>query len=67
MFSECKCDPTGSISSLCNPEGGQCECKPNVVGRKCDSCAPGTYGFGPQGCKGFLLLILFHPLVFLKV
>ncbi|XP_019880916.2 laminin subunit beta-1 isoform X2 [Aethina tumida] len=47
----CQCDPTGSTSKLCNSTGGYCQCKPNVVGRKCDRCAPGTYGFGPEGCK----------------
>ncbi|XP_043223097.1 laminin subunit beta-1-like [Amphibalanus amphitrite] len=47
---ECGCDPTGSESTLCDPLGGQCRCKPNVVGRRCDQCAPGTYGFGPEGC-----------------
>lgn len=47
----CECDPTGSLSSLCEPLGGSCQCKPNVVGRMCDRCAPGTYGFGPEGCK----------------
>ncbi|XP_046682808.1 laminin subunit beta-1 isoform X2 [Homalodisca vitripennis] len=47
----CSCDPTGSLSSLCDPMGGRCQCKPNVVGRRCDRCAPGTYGFGPEGCK----------------
>ncbi|XP_076033711.1 laminin subunit beta-1 isoform X3 [Oratosquilla oratoria] len=47
----CQCDGTGSKSSLCDSFGGQCECKQNVVGRRCDRCAPGTYDFGPEGCK----------------
>ncbi|XP_065226755.1 laminin subunit beta-1 [Planococcus citri] len=47
----CKCDSTGSQSSICSDIGGYCPCKSNVVGRQCDKCAPGTYGFGPEGCK----------------
>nr|XP_058931108.1 ubiquitin carboxyl-terminal hydrolase 19 isoform X3 [Kogia breviceps] len=47
----CQCDPQGSLSSECNPHGGQCLCKPAVVGRRCDLCAPGYYGFGPTGCQ----------------
>ncbi|KAF5294829.1 hypothetical protein FQA39_LY00313 [Lamprigera yunnana] len=47
----CECDPTGSVSKLCQEYGGNCLCKPNVVGRQCNRCAPGTYGFGPEGCK----------------
>lgn len=47
----CDCDPTGSESSICEPYGGQCQCKPNVSGRKCDVCSPGAYGFGVQGCQ----------------
>ncbi|KAK9751877.1 Laminin EGF domain [Popillia japonica] len=47
----CQCDPTGSVSKLCKEYGGICSCKQNVVGRRCDTCAPGTYGFGPEGCK----------------
>ncbi|MGH0140402.1 UNVERIFIED_CONTAM: hypothetical protein FKN15_011079 [Acipenser sinensis] len=47
----CQCDPQGSISSECNPNGGQCRCRPNMFGRRCEQCAPGTYGFGPGGCK----------------
>ncbi|CAL8260666.1 unnamed protein product [Gadus morhua 'NCC'] len=47
----CNCDPQGAASSLCDVRGGQCRCRPNVIGRRCDQCAPGTYGFGPSGCK----------------
>ncbi|XP_040214842.1 laminin subunit beta-2 [Rana temporaria] len=47
----CNCDPQGSLSSECDPYGGQCRCKPNVIGRRCDQCAPGTHGFGPSGCR----------------
>ena len=46
----CECNPTGSHSLLCENYGGTCPCKQNVVGRRCDRCAPGTYGFGPEGC-----------------
>ncbi|XP_063064024.1 laminin subunit beta-2 [Engraulis encrasicolus] len=46
----CHCDPQGSLNSECERVGGQCQCKPNVIGRRCDQCAPGTYGFGPYGC-----------------
>nr|XP_023021103.1 laminin subunit beta-1 isoform X2 [Leptinotarsa decemlineata] len=47
----CQCDPTGSVSKLCESNGGYCMCKPFVVGRRCDRCAPGTYDFGPEGCR----------------
>ncbi|KAF4789471.1 hypothetical protein TURU_150894 [Turdus rufiventris] len=47
----CQCDPQGSRSSECQVQGGQCECKPHVIGRRCDRCAPGSYGFGPLGCS----------------
>ncbi|KAI7793829.1 laminin subunit beta-2 [Triplophysa rosa] len=46
----CECDPQGSLSTECNKVGGQCHCKPNVIGCKCDKCAPGTFGFGSYGC-----------------
>ncbi|KAM3832403.1 laminin subunit beta-1 [Vipera latastei] len=47
----CQCDPQGALSSVCDPNGGHCQCRPNVVGRRCDKCAPGTFGFGPTGCR----------------
>ncbi|KAJ6668143.1 hypothetical protein lerEdw1_015520 [Lerista edwardsae] len=47
----CQCSPQGSVSSECNPHGGQCQCKPHVMGRRCERCSPGTFGFGPGGCK----------------
>lgn len=47
----CQCDLQGSTSAVCDRLGGQCKCKPNVIGRRCDQCAPGTYGFGPLGCS----------------
>ncbi|KAJ4933887.1 hypothetical protein JOQ06_006696, partial [Pogonophryne albipinna] len=46
----CQCDPQGSLSGECDRVGGQCRCKPNVMGRRCDQCSPGTYGFGVSGC-----------------
>ncbi|EFP06378.1 hypothetical protein CRE_07654 [Caenorhabditis remanei] len=47
----CNSDATGSVSETCTVHGGQCECKPNVVGKRCEQCAIETYGFGPTECK----------------
>uniref|UniRef100_A0A0K0EC03 Laminin subunit beta-1 n=2 Tax=Strongyloides stercoralis TaxID=6248 RepID=A0A0K0EC03_STRER len=48
---QCDCDKTGSKSSICNSNGGQCLCKKNVIGRRCDKCSEGSYGFNPNGCN----------------
>lgn len=45
----CQCDYDGSLSFECDPFGGQCSCKPNIIGRKCEACKTGYYGF-PE-CK----------------
>uniref|UniRef100_A0A2K6LHJ6 Laminin subunit alpha-3 n=1 Tax=Rhinopithecus bieti TaxID=61621 RepID=A0A2K6LHJ6_RHIBE len=55
----CECHPTGATSPHCSPEGGQCPCRPNVIGRQCTRCATGHYGFphckpcscGPRLCE----------------
>uniref|UniRef100_A0A5F8GRW0 Laminin subunit beta-2-like n=1 Tax=Monodelphis domestica TaxID=13616 RepID=A0A5F8GRW0_MONDO len=47
----CECDPQGSLSSECARVGGQCPCRPHVIGQRCDQCELQTYGFGPAGCK----------------
>ncbi|XP_041356694.1 laminin subunit alpha-like [Gigantopelta aegis] len=41
----CSCDIDGSLSFTCEPFGGQCECRENVIGRNCTVCKPGNYGF----------------------
>ncbi|XP_053600524.1 laminin subunit beta-1 [Plodia interpunctella] len=47
----CQCDPSGSKSHQCHPYTGYCQCVENIVGARCDRCAPGTYGFSKFGCK----------------
>lgn len=45
----CACDYSGSTSFECESFGGQCQCKPNIIGRQCEACKTGYYGF-PE-CK----------------
>lgn len=45
----CTCDSDGSLSYVCDPYGGQCQCRPNVIGRRCDACKTGYFGF--PNCK----------------
>lgn len=45
----CNCDYEGSTSFECDPFGGQCQCKSNIIGRTCDACRTGYYGF--PDCK----------------
>ncbi|KAM9699005.1 LOW QUALITY PROTEIN: laminin subunit beta-4 [Dama dama] len=46
----CKCHPQGSKGPSCSRLGGQCQCKPGVTGRCCDTCSTGSYGLGQRGC-----------------
>ncbi|XP_065337904.1 laminin subunit alpha [Cloeon dipterum] len=45
----CNCDFSGSTSFECDSFGGQCPCRENVIGRRCEACKTGYYGF-PE-CK----------------
>nr|KAF6341479.1 hypothetical protein mMyoMyo1_011899 [Myotis myotis] len=47
----CRCHANGSFSEVCHTQTGQCECRPNVQGRRCDECKPETFGLqSPRGC-----------------
>ena len=39
----CDCDSVGSHNNSCYYLGGQCPCRDNYIGRRCDRCAPQTY------------------------
>ncbi|XP_066588247.1 laminin subunit alpha [Prorops nasuta] len=41
----CHCDREGSTDFECSKFGGQCPCKPNIVGRRCEYCKNNYYGF----------------------
>ncbi|XP_076107161.1 uncharacterized protein LOC143075580 [Mytilus galloprovincialis] len=32
----CNCNTTGSVSPICNPETGQCNCREHFLGKNCD-------------------------------
>lgn len=40
----CNCDYAGSTSFECDPFGGQCQCRKNVIGRQCTACRTGYFG-----------------------
>ncbi|XP_022246631.1 laminin subunit alpha-2-like, partial [Limulus polyphemus] len=57
----CDCNADGTVSSECTPDGlcqcdetGQCPCRDNAFGRKCDRCKNGTFGLDRENRKGCL-------------
>ena len=38
LVTACECHPHGAIQAQCDRQYGQCNCRPNVEGRKCDRC-----------------------------
>ena len=50
LFVACSCDANGSNGDTCDNEG-QCTCKKtNIVGKMCNQCGIGSYGF--PDCHG---------------
>ena len=44
-ISVCKCDGDGTQpSTVCEPHGGQCKCKENIILRQCGICRVDSYG-----------------------
>lgn len=55
FISACDCDPRGATSELCDQVRGQCSCRLEVTGRRCDHCRTGYWGFPlcrPCQCNG---------------
>lgn len=53
----CGCNTAGTFNAMdtCDADSGQCLCKDNVQGLKCDTCRPGTTSLNasnPIGCGG---------------
>lgn len=42
---------------MCNNVDGQCSCRANVIGRRCDSCKESTFGLRDVGHRGDISLI----------
>ncbi|KAK1328091.1 hypothetical protein QTO34_012514 [Cnephaeus nilssonii] len=47
----CRCNPFGSVSRLCDPLSGQCECRADARGLRCDTCREHFYGLDVTGCQ----------------
>lgn len=45
----CDCG-IGAHHGDCDLYTGQCDCRPGVIGRKCDQCEPGHWNYGSSGC-----------------
>ncbi|KAG7244309.1 hypothetical protein CRUP_024685, partial [Coryphaenoides rupestris] len=63
----CDCDPVGSEGGgLCESATGQCVCKDNVEGQRCDRCKYGFYGLredDPAGCQSRPRMELLPPVM----
>ncbi len=46
----CACNEFGSLGPSCDPQNGQCSCRPKYVGRSCSQCQDG-FGDVAAGCR----------------
>lgn len=53
ICTDCNCDPSGTVDEICDKQFGECMCKQNYTGERCDRCEPGFYGY--PSCEGKLL------------
>ena len=61
FISDCLCDPEGSASESCDPVNGICDqCRPHVIGPKCNECEEGYYGF--PDCQRMYNIMPVYPL-----
>lgn len=54
LILECECDVLGTNGTLkhCDRYTGQCPCLPNVIGTRCDQCAPHHWKIASgEGCE----------------
>ena len=58
----CNCSSVGSNNpEECDRNGGQCSCKPDVIGRTCDQCRPDYFNFSSGlGCQGEIVISFVH-------
>lgn len=46
----CNCNSWGMASEECDEETGQCNCKPDVIGKDCSICVKKNYVLSSKGC-----------------
>ena len=49
-FSDCECNPAGSIALECDSKG-VCSCREGYTGIKCDKCLPNVIGDKCDACQ----------------
>ena len=58
IFLECQCDATKGSDNVQCDESGQCPCKTNYSGLKCDSCIEGFYLDADSLCQSIIYFIV---------